>query len=135
VLQAIGASLKRGPLQARLTHQGGVRPAGCVSTWLLLFNYILSLLILITIVALVPASTMRSRGQRWRPWSLPSSRPISSTAQLTVVKHGALPSRLEAPPVEWVADFCLLTYVVVNTLFFNLVTSHKERRPPVSATS
>ena len=131
VLQAAGAYLKRRSLQAHLAKRGPATGLGCPAMGLLLFNYILSLLILITIIALVPA--------------LSDAEPVSAIAAMfiaavpTVLVYRAMtPSRqarptswLDSPQVEWVADFFLLTYVVTNTMFFNLVTSYKAS-PPAS---
>jgi hypothetical protein len=131
VLQAVGAFLKRRPLQARLGEKAGANPLGCAATWLLLFNYILSLLILVTIVALVPALNDAE------PWSAMAVMVIAAVPTylvyraLSPVKPGHTPSVLDSPPVEWVADLCLLTYVVANTMFFNFLTAFKAS-PPAS---
>ncbi len=129
VFESAGAYLKRRPLQARLA-QSKHGSAGCATTWLLLFTYILNLLIGITIVALLGLSQ-------------DSPLPIFAAAVLAFVPvylfHRALsppkaqphPSWLDSPQAEWCADLFLLAYVVVNTLFFNLLTGYKAS-PPTS---
>lgn len=129
LLQAAGAYLKRRPLQARLAREGAARPMGCATTWLLLFNYILSLLVLITIVALVPALNDAE------PWSAMAVMVIAAVPTFLVyralspVKPGGAPSVLDSQAVEWGADLCLLSYVVANTLFFNFLTAFKASPP------
>lgn len=131
VLQAVGACLKRRPLQARLAREGKTRPMGCTTAILILFNYILSLLILITIVALVPALSDSE------PWSAIAAAGLAVIPTylvyqaLTPVRRAEPHSWLDSPKVEWVADLFLLTYVIANTMFFNLVSGF-QASPPAS---
>jgi hypothetical protein len=130
VLQAIGAYLKRRPLHARLARLKPA-PMGCASTWLLIFNYMLSLLILITIVALLPWATAA------QPWSSIAVIFVAMVPTYLVYKAMSPPRRPEPPSplsssrVEWVADLLLLTYVITNTLFFNVLTGYRAA-PPAS---
>ena len=131
VLQTAGAYLKRRPLQARLARLQRTDGLGCLTMTLLLFNYILSLLILITITAVEPALT------DLEPWTIFAVMIIGAVP--TVLLYRAImpgkppkPSPwLDSPQAEWVADVFLLTYVVTNTMFFDLLTGY-QATPPAS---
>jgi len=127
-LQCVGAYLKRRPLQSRLR---GTRPLGAASFWLLLFNYILSLLIGFTIVSLLGWT---GEDSPWPIFVVPVAAGVPTYLihrALSPVKGPARASFLDAPWIEWVADLFLLTYVVTNTMFFNLLTGFNAT-PPAS---
>jgi hypothetical protein len=125
-LQAAGAFLKRRPLQSRLK---GSNPLGGATLWLLLFNYILTLLIMSTIVA-----TVWDQESPWPIFVVLIAAVIPTyliNRALSPVERRARVPFLDAPWIERVADLFLLTYVVTNTMFFNLLTGFKAT-PPAS---
>src|SRR5207237_1829918 len=89
-LQAAGAFLKRRPLQARLK---GARPMGGATAWLLLFNYILSLMIGFTIVALLGWT---GEDSPWPIFVVPAAAAIP-----TYLIHRALAPVKRAPRIPW----------------------------------
>lgn len=122
VLQAVGAFLKRGPLQARLAQRGVSSNMGCLGIVLLMFNYILTLFALAAILTLM-GYTVESN-------PIPLFAVIALAVVPTYLVQRALsPMRSTrkqvrtSPHVEWVADALLLPYVIANTLVFNYITS------------
>ena len=125
VLQCAGAYLVRRPLQAR-----SPKDMGGLGTVLIFGNYILSVLILITIVVCFG-------------WSGDNPLPFFAAGVLAAVpayffyralqplRHPTTGRWLASPAVEWVADLCLLSYVIANTMFFNLLTGARAT-PPAS---
>ena len=124
VLQCIGAYLVRRPLQAR-----SPKDMGGLGTVLIFGNYILSLLILITIAVCFG-------------WAQDSPLPallagVVAGIPTYLVYRALQPVRnprggktwLSSPAVEWIADVCLLSYVIANTMFFNLLTGSRATAP------
>lgn len=126
VAQAVGAFLKRAPLQARLARQGVSSDMGCFGMLLLLFNYTLTLFALASILALTGFTPEVS--------PIPLFLAIALALVPTYLVGRALtplskPEKAhESPGVELLADALLMPYVIANTLVFNFITSFSAPR-------
>ena len=129
VSQMAGAFLKRKPLQARLAQRGPAGDMGCLGMSLLIFNFVLSLFVVATILALF--------GWTGGDSPLPYFAGFVVAVVPTHLVSRALSPKPPAgdkpwqysPTVERVADVLLMPYVIANTLFFNFITGYVAPAP------